>query len=237
MKLGGSTGILLVHGFTGSPAELVLLGEFLNRAGFTVLCVRLAGHGTNERDLVRTTKLDWFRSVLDGYALLREICERVFVAGHSMGALLSLKLSTQRDVAGVVSISAPMFVDESLGAENLPPREECAGLYVLKPHRRLPDVPPAANLTYRKMPFVSIHELFELIDETKKLLPRVKVPLLILHGAEDHTAKPSSAEFIAEAVASEVVERVTVPEGGHLLPLTACREFVFGEVAKFCLRA
>ena len=74
---GGSIGVLLIHGFTGSPAELLPLGEFLNRAGFTVLGVRLEGHGTNEVDLSRKTADDWFNSVLDGYALLKSFCEKI----------------------------------------------------------------------------------------------------------------------------------------------------------------
>lgn len=230
---GGSTGILLIHGFTGSPAELLLLGKFLNGAGFTVLCLRLAGHGTNEKDLARTTREDWLNSALDGYSLLRGLCGRIFVVGHSMGALLALRLSLLKNVDRLVSISAPIFIDESLGAERLPPREVCAGLYAVKPHRKLANVPPAANLTYRKMPFLSIHELFELIAETKSLLPKITAPLLILHGTEDHTAKFLSSKFIKESVASNVVKFVAVQSGGHLIPLTDCREFVFDEVLKF----
>ena len=82
---GGSEGILLIHGFTGVPAELLLMGKFLNRAGYTVLGVRLAGHATNELNLMKTNNEDWFNSVLDGYALLSGLCEKIFVAGHSMG--------------------------------------------------------------------------------------------------------------------------------------------------------
>lgn len=230
---GGSTGILLVHGFTGSPAELLLLGKFLNGAGFTVLGVRLAGHGTNELNLQRTTREDWLRSVLDGYAILNGLCEKIFVVGHSMGALLSLKLSTQKKVDRLVTISPPIFVHESQHAELLPPREKCLNLFVKKSHRNLPNVPPAVNRTYRKMPLLSVHELLTLVEEVKFLLPEISVPLLILHGTEDHTAKFSSAEFVLNSVASSVKKFVAVAGGGHLIPLTECRELVFEEVLKF----
>lgn len=233
---GGSTGILLVHGFTGSPAELLLLGEFLNRAGFTVLGVRLAGHATNEMNLQLTTRADWFRSVLDGYALLRGVCDKIFVIGHSMGALLSLKLSTLKKVDRLVTISPPIFLDESQHAELLPPREKCDGLFVKKSHRKLPNVPSAVNQTYRQMPLLSVHELVALIEEVKKILPQVKVPLLILHGTEDHTAKISSAEFVLNSVASSVKKFLAVEGGGHLIPLTEFREQVFEEALEFCSR-
>ena len=134
---GGSEGVLLIHGFTGSPAELLLLGEFLNRAGYTVLGVRLAGHGTSEFELERTNCADWFNSVLDGYALLKSSCEKIFVVGHSMGALLSLKLAALKHVDKLVTLSPPFFIDDDLHLEKLPPRSECKGLFVIKPRRKL----------------------------------------------------------------------------------------------------
>ena len=95
---GGSMGVLLVHGFTGLPAELSMMGEYLQQRGCTVLGVRLAGHGTTVEDMSRMTAEDWLDSVRDGYALLRGSCERVVVAGHSMGGLLAL-LHPAQDIA------------------------------------------------------------------------------------------------------------------------------------------
>ena len=56
---GGRHGVLLIHGFTGLPAELRLLGAYLNERGFTVLAIRLAGHGTTVEDLSRMEHEDW----------------------------------------------------------------------------------------------------------------------------------------------------------------------------------
>lgn len=230
---GGAAGVLLIHGFTGSPAELLLLGQFLNAAGFTVLGIRLAGHGTNEQDLIATTKEHWFNSVLDGWSILQGACEKIFVVGHSMGALLALKLSTCRKVEKVVTIAAPIFIDDSLGAEGLPPREDCGVQCVFQPRRKLKNVPPAVNQVYRRMPLICVHELFDLMREVQKILPKVEKPVLILHAQDDHTAQPSSAKFISESVGSKVVQIKFFASGGHLLPLTESREEVFAEVEKF----
>ena len=230
---GNSEGVLLIHGFTGLPAELLLMGKFLNRAGFTVLAVRLAGHATNELNLMKTTNEDWFNSVLDGYALLNCMCEKIYVAGHSMGALLALKLSYFRKVEKIVTLAAPIFIDEKLHLEALPPRSECKDFSVIRPHRRLKEVPPAANKTYRRMPFISIHELINLMQEVKMLLPKITTPILIMHGTEDHTAQPKSADFIAENINSARREKIFVPNCGHLMPLSETRDFVFEEVLKF----
>ncbi len=230
---GGSSGVLLVHGFTGLPAELFLLGEFLNGAGFTVLCPRLAGHGTDENNLMRTTRDDWFNSVLDGFHLLCGACEKIFVVGHSMGGLLTLKLSTEKNLSKIVTLAAPIFIDEGLGLKNLPPREFCGNACIVQPRRKLNDVPRAANEVYKKTPLISVHELVALIDEVKNFLPKVNAPILIMHGEDDHTAQPRSARFIMDNVGSPDKKIITVPNSGHLLPLDENRDFVFDGILNF----
>ena len=233
---GGEEGVLLIHGFTGSPAELLLCGEFLNRAGFTVLGVRLAGHGTNEKDLMRMTNEDWLDSVADGYSILKSVCKKIFVVGHSMGALLSLKISLLKDVAKVVTIAAPIFIDENSGLELLPPREKCGEHFELRPRRHLENVPHAANKVYIKMPLISVHELLDLLGDVKNSLPKISVPILIIHAEDDHTTSPKSADFIFENIGSTDKELLKIPDGGHLLPLTENREFVFEKITGFLKR-
>lgn len=232
---GNSTGVLLIHGFTGSPAELLLLGEFLNRAGFSVLCMRLAGHGADEEKFINTDKNDWFNSVLDGYAILKGFCEKIFVVGHSMGGLFALKLSTIHHVDKIVSIATPIFIAEETDFKKLPPREVCGKLFVTRPRRTLENVPPAANKVYRKTPLISVHELLDVIDEVKNILPKITAPILILHGEEDHTAQPKSAEFIEKNIGSKFAKKIMIPNSGHLLPLIECRDFVFEEIEKFLM--
>ena len=234
---GGSSGVLLIHGFTGLPAELFLLGDFLNRKGFTVLCMRLAGHATDENDLMHTTKDDWFNTALDGLAILRGACEKIFVVGHSMGGLLTLKLASERNVEKIVTLAAPIFIDDGLGLKNLPPREFCGNACIVQPRRKLNDVPQAANDVYKKTPLVSVHELLDLINDVKNLLPKVSAPILIMHGEDDHTAQPRSARFIMDNVGSKVKKIITVPNSGHLLPLDENRDFVFEEVLDFIQRS
>ena len=230
---GGSSGVLLVHGFTGLPAELFLLGEFLNRQNFSVLCMRLAGHGVDENNLMRTTKDDWFNSVLDGFYILRGACEKIFVVGHSMGGLLTLKLAAEKNLSKIVTLAAPIFIDDGLGLKNLPPKEFCGNACIVQPRKKLNDVPQAANEVYKKTPLISVHELVELIDDAKKFLPTVTAPILIMHGEDDHTAQPRSARFIMDNVGSPIKIIVTVPNAGHLLPLDENRDFVFDEILNF----
>ena len=83
-------GCLLTHGFTGTPKEMRWLGETLNQQGFTVCGIRLNGHATLLKDMVRSRWWDWLLTVEDGYNLLRSCTDQVFLLGLSMGGILSL---------------------------------------------------------------------------------------------------------------------------------------------------
>ncbi len=98
---------LLIHGFTGTPKEMRWMGDYLNGQGYTCLGIRLSGHATRPKDMVRSRWTDWTASVEDGYNLLRGVTDRVFLVGLSMGGVLSLLMSTRLDVCGVVAMSTP----------------------------------------------------------------------------------------------------------------------------------
>ena len=231
---GGRHGVLLIHGFTGLPAELRLMGAYLNERGFTVLAIRLAGHGTTVEDLSRMEHEDWMDSVRDGYAILSGACDRVSAIGHSMGAVFALLLSVEAEVAHVVSLGAPIMIAPEQGLEHLPTREACIDRYVPKARRKLRDVPQGANNTYRRMPLVSIHELLDVVAILCAQIGRVTAPLLIVHGERDHTADPKSADYLYENVGSPRCEKFILPDAGHLLPLDiGVRERVFARTAAF----
>lgn len=230
---GGPEGVLLIHGFTGLPAELSLMGKYLHDRGFTVLGVRLAGHGTTVEDMSHMTAEDWMDSVRDGYALLLGCCQVVDVIGHSMGGLFALLLSAEEKIRRVVTLAAPIQIAEERGIKFLPPREACQNLYVPKARRRLKNVPSAVNRTYRKMPLIGIHELVDVIEAVKGHIGKVAVPVLIMHSRDDHTAAPSSAGYILEHVKNDKSRIFWLESSGHLLPVAAEREKVFAEAAAF----
>lgn len=87
--------MLLIHGYTGSPAELKLLGEYLNKKGYSVFGVRLPGHGTTPEELNKTNWPLWYDAVRKAHEELSQCCSEISVVGLSMGGLLAMKLAAE----------------------------------------------------------------------------------------------------------------------------------------------
>ena len=229
----GKSGVLLIHGFTGTPAEMVLLGEYLQQQGYCVLAVRLCGHGTSPENMAKTDWQDWYDSACDGYDLLRGFCEDISVIGLSMGALLAMRLSLDCFVNKVISLSAPIFISSERNLHLLPPLESAKGRFMPKRRRCLPDLPDRCNVFYHKMPLVCIHELLACIREIKEQLPKLKRPLLIVQSRNDHTVNTASGEYIYEHAESAVKELFYLESSGHLVTLDLERDIVFQKIKSF----
>ena len=230
---GGKHGVILTHGFTGTPAEMLLLGRYLHAQGYTVLGIRLAGHGTTPEALARTGREEWYDSICDGYSLLSGGCDKISLVGQAMGGLLTLKLAANAAIYRAAVLAAPIFIHEDRHLYRLPPREKCAGRYKHKRRRNLPGIPDICNNSYGEMPLVSVHELLDLIDDVKIELPRVHCPLLIFQGHNDHTVKERSAQYIYRRSGSEEKEIYWLDNSGHLISLDCQRQEAFEKIADF----
>lgn len=229
---GSKQGVLLVHGFTGSPSEMRLLGEYLNRtAGFTVLAPRLCGHGTFVHEMESTKWPQWYGAVEDGYHFLTALCSNISVVGLSMGGLFTLKLSTEYPVDKIVSLNSPIFVaDKRL---KFLPIFKLFKRYELKKRRKLPNLDPIYSVYYDQVPLRSISSLQALIKHVEEKLPEVQTPILVVQSKHDHTVKPQSGAHIYEKVGSKNKEMRWFERSGHLISLDVEREDVFATISEF----
>jgi carboxylesterase len=223
---GSEHGVLLVHGFTGSPSEMRLLGEYLNQeAGFTVLAPRLSGHGSVVRDMENLRWPQWYSAVEDAYHILQALCSTISVVGLSMGGLLTIKLSTEYRVHKIVSLNSPIFIaDKRL---KYLPVVQLFRKYEHKKRRKLPDLDPVYSVYYEKVPLKSITSLQALIRHIEEKLPEVKVPILVVQSKHDHTVRPESGLYIYENVGSIHKEMRWFDRSGHLISLDVEREEAF----------
>ena len=195
----GSTGVLVLHGFTGSPWSVRPWGEHLARAGCTVLAPRLPGHGTTWRELARTRWPDWYAAAERGLDTLLRRCDRVVLAGLSMGGTLSLRLAGCRpdDVAGVVTIN-PSLATERRDAPLLPALRHV--LPVLPGITNDIARPGQDERGYRYLPLQAAYSLTQLWPEVVAVLPQVTVPVLTFRSRTDHVVEPVSGRLLARAL-------------------------------------
>jgi len=243
------TGCLVTHGFTGTPKEMRWLGEYLNRQGYTVCGIRLNGHATKPEDMVRSRWQDWLLSVEDGYNLLRSCTDQVFLLGLSMGGVLSLTFASRfqagpenpgRNVRGVVAMSTPYDLPR------LPlPIWAIRFLGLFKPYLSKGKVPgsgwfdPSAyqqHVAYPMHPVRSGMELKNLFDEMHAALPKVHVPVLLMHSRDDDYVVRDSMEKIHAALGSTDKNMLWVEGGGHVVTEEPTRETVFKAAADFIKR-
>ena len=228
---GGSRGVLLIHGFTGSPAEMKLLGQYLSASGYTVLAPRLCGHGSRVHDMAPTTWPYWYAAVEDGYHLLQGLCDDIAVVGLSMGGLLALKLAVEQPVRKVAALSAPIYLYDR--------RLPLLPLYRLfrnyAPHKRkaFPDIEPCYSVGYDRTPLASLSSLLTFIDHVRKLLPLLDVPAFIAQSKVEHTVRPESAEYIYQHVGSKDKELFWLEKSGHIITLDAERQTLFAAISRF----
>lgn len=231
---GGEHGVILVHGFTGSPSEMRLLGNYLNDRGYTVLAPRLTGHGTTPEAMARTDWSEWYGNVEDAYYLLRGMCQNVDIVGLSMGGILSLKLAAAHPVGRVAALSSPVFIAD----KRLPmlPLYRLIRKFAVKRRRTFHDVDPIYSVCYDKTPLNCLSSLLELIKKVDAILPSVKQPTLIVQSRNDHTVRPKSARYIYERVGSREKQLIWLEESGHIVTLDCERERVFSVVDDFLRR-
>ncbi|CEH32231.1 hypothetical protein AM501_30500 [Aneurinibacillus migulanus] len=228
---GGKVGLLLLHGFTGSTAEMQPMGRFFHKLGFTVYAPLLAGHGTTPEEMAETRWPDWWQSALDGYERLEEEgCERIAVAGLSMGGLLTMRLAYHRHPFALILLNTPVDVRDK--------RIRWAR-YV---HHIRPYIPRGGTkeahieselFPYERSPVACIASLWSLINLTKKEMNRVKVPTLVVQSTIDETVEPASGDYIYSHIGSNYKEMKRYHKSGHIITLDKEREHVFRDIADF----
>ncbi len=229
---GGPVGVLLSHGFTGSPASITPWARSLAERGHTVRVPRLPGHGTTWQDLNATRWDDWYATLDATLSELRERCDQVVVGGLSMGGALALRLAEIRPD----DVDALVVVNPAIGIRNW----QLKLLPVLK--WVLPAMPGIGNdvkkegvdeIGYDKTPLKALASQMGGWRQTKDDLGRITAPLLMFRSTDDHVVDDTSLGLIRAAVASEVTEYVTLENSYHVATLDHDAPLIFERSAAF----
>ncbi|GJF32966.1 esterase [Kitasatospora sp. NE20-6] len=232
---GGPVGVLLVHGFTGSPQSLRPWADHLAAAGYTVSLPLLPGHGTRWQDMQQTRWEDWYAEADRALRELAGRCERVFVAALSMGGALALHLAARHGDA----ISGLVLVNPSVRSDN--------PASVLLPVLRhlVPSLPGVANdialagareVGYDRTPLHAAWSLARLWRTVQAELPSVDQPLLLFRSPQDHVVSPANSELLLARISSTDVTEKLCERSFHVATLDHDAGTIFEESLDFLRR-
>ncbi|HJQ48597.1 MAG TPA: alpha/beta fold hydrolase [Amycolatopsis sp.] len=225
-------GVLLCHGFTGTPQSMRPWGDHLAERGYTVRCPLLPGHGTTWQDCNGTGWQDWYGCVRTELGQLIETCESVFVFGLSMGGTLALRLAQDfgEQIAGLALVN-PSVTTLRKDAKLLP---------VLS--RVLPSVPGIASdikkpgvteLAYARTPVRAAASLAQLWRLVRADLAKVTQPLVLFRSAVDHVVEPVNARIVLDGVRSDDATEVVLDNSFHVATLDNDAPAIFQRSVEF----
>lgn len=223
---GGPHGVVLCHGFTGTPQSLRPWAEYLAAAGYTVTVPRLPGHGTRWQDLRTTPWTAWFDAVDQAFDDLRSRCTAVFVGGLSMGGALALRLTQTHPE----EVAALVLVNPAIHSY----RKDLALLPVLS---RLvasrPGIgsdisrPGTIELAYGRTPLRAAHEMTRLWKLVRADLSKVTAPILMYRSRVDHVVDTRSSTLIRLGVRQAPVEERILEHSFHVATLDNDAQTIF----------
>ncbi|MFD8479601.1 alpha/beta hydrolase [Kitasatospora sp. NPDC059673] len=232
---GGPVGVLLVHGFTGSPQSMRPWAEHLADAGLTVSVPLLPGHGTRWQDLQPTRWEDWYATAEAALTELADRCEQTFVFALSMGSALALKLAEKHGDR----ISGLVLVNPSVRADN-PATVLLPVLRHLLPS--LPGIasdiarPDTAEVAYDRIPLHAAWSLARLWKSVQAGMPAVTQPVLLLHSPQDHVVSPSNSAMVLARISSTDVTELLLDRSFHVATLDHDAGLIFGASLDFVRR-
>ena len=225
-------GVVLCHGFTGTPQSMRPWGEYLRDAGFTVRAPRLPGHGTRWQDMNVTRWEDWYGELERALDAVRARHDVVVAMGLSMGGTLTLRLAEQRgaDLAGIVLVNASLAT-ERRDAPLLTVASHLVGSFpgIASDIKK----PGATEVAYDRLPLRAAHSLSRLWKVTRADLGKITIPVRVYRSAEDHVVEPLSGRMLLEGIASDDVTETMLLDSYHVATLDNDAETIFAGSAEF----
>ena len=214
---GSETGVLMIHGFMGSPLSSRGMSHYLCERGISVHCPLLPGHGHWPDKFHKVPRQAWLEEAREGLNRVRQMAPEIFILGHSMGNALGAELAARNpdDIRGMVLLAPTYDVpDQRLRLLRLLryvmpwfQAEKFSKTRALARERILDfdpefdfDAPgaPERMAEMARVPTGGIDEMRKTLDRAKPLWSQVHVPALILQGADDFAISPRSGQIIQQ---------------------------------------
>jgi carboxylesterase len=226
----GRVGVVVSHGFTGTPQSMRPWAEHLAATGYSVRLPRLPGHGTRWQDMNETRWTDWYGEIRRAYDDLAARCDVVFACGLSMGGTLVTKLA--EDLAGhpADKLGGLVLVNSAYGTMR---KDAAFARYITWAIKSRPGIGSdikklgTDELSYDKTPlkaFVSLQDLWKVVVAD---LGKITAPILYFHSTEDHVVDPLSAKLLHAGATGTTVTEVSLNNSYHVATMDNDAEEIF----------
>jgi pimeloyl-ACP methyl ester carboxylesterase len=218
--------VVLVHGLGGRAEDWRNLAPYIAKAGFRVYLPDLIGYGRSQkpRDFSYSVH-DEAAVVLDFLDALR--LQQVDLGGWSMGGAIVQHVAAdhpERVRRLMLFDSAGLYVlpswDTGLFTPSNPAQLDQLDMLLMPHPPRVPGFVARDILRVSDHRAWIIHRALDTMltgqDATDKLLPQLKMPVLILWGGEDKITPPSLGETMHRMLPQSEFD--VVPGCGHLAP-------------------
>lgn len=250
---GGKVGVLLIHGLCGTPAEMRFVAMGLGRAGYTVNCPQLAGHGGTRQDIVKTNWQDWYRSAEAALDEIRKDCDTVIVGGLCLGSIIGLHLAAKHPdkVQGVALFSPTLWINgwampwytkffslvRGRWMANLMEFPDAKSLGIKCPRvrefvRAALAASDGSDLGTAGTPGAMVLEHRRMVAAAKKVLGKVQQPTLIIHSRQDDYANLNNATYLRGELAG-AEDIVVLEDSYHMVTLDKERHVVVERTRAF----
>lgn len=259
---GGDKAVLLIHGITGTPAEMRYLAKALHKAGYTVLCNTLPRHCGTLAELKKVTWQELYEACVKDVKRLTAEFSSVYVGGLSVGALLAVRLAYQypKEVNGIIALAPTLFYDGwSLPRRrillnilwHIPPVRQHMLIRETSPHglkdEHLRDSVAKFYASAKKksfddkvatfgspfFPLACLYQHWLFVNIVKNELSKVKTPIIVLHAREDDMTSLKNAEYLYGKIGSSDKTFVILEDSYHMIVIDKEKDTVAGEVVKF----
>lgn len=227
----GPRAVLLLHGFTGSSADVRMLGRFLEKHGYTSYAPHYKGHGVEPEQLITTGPSDWWQDVASAYRYLKEQgYGEIAVAGLSLGGVYALKLALNEPIKGVVTMCSPMtmrsteimFQGVLEYAAQFKKREGKSAEQIEREIEKMKE---------QGMP--SLKDLQQLIISVREEIDMLYAPVFVVQSRNDRVINPDSATTIFETVESINKRLQWFENSGHVITLGPEKEQLHEQILMF----
>jgi len=224
----GSVGCVLIHGFTGTPWTYSELAPELISNNISVSVPLLPGHGSKPEDLQNVRWQDWYESALDAFISLKNRCDRVFVAGHSVGGAIALLIAARNDVNGVISLSTPLKFDTP-GVKILPLLKFFVRC-IKKPSSHFSRIREAGYDCY---PTGGVLECVRLLKTLEGEIEKVRCPALFIHARGDRRVNSRNLDMLLQRVSSSEKYSLVLENSFHMITKSPDKEIISNRIISF----